>query len=96
MENIYEQLYRIFVETQSLTVRTEQDEIIEDLAAVLSLTPEKRIILIDLITHIRIHWGLESFATGLRLGLELAVPYDPPSEYRILREFLSKLNQPVA
>ena len=95
MENIYEQLYSFIAEPQMHPLHYEQEMLINELAAVLSVPPEKRMYLTDIITNIRSRWGVDAFSIGLRTGLELLTPYESPSDYCSLRDFLAKFNQPV-
>lgn len=96
MDTIYNQLYRDYIHPAMSQTEREHAEIINRFISRLSLDHDAQITAYDLITYIRYQWGLEAFAQGVRMGMELLyAPDRAPENYPILLDFLAKLDQPV-
>ena len=88
MDNLYQWLYDYYALPQLKGLETGQDNVLETLAARLDLPKLKRRRLLDTAENLRLQWGTESFALGIRFGLELAAPHKPDEDCSRLMDFL--------
>ena len=94
MDDIYKWLYNSYAAPELEEMAQHQEAILRAFAEALPIPPEDRLCLRDLSTGIRLDWGTEVFALGVRLGMALAAPREPAAG-QWLTSFLPQLDQPV-
>lgn len=74
MNDIYQWLYNSYAAPELKDMARDQEAILRAFAEGLSISAEDRLSLQDLSTGVRLDWGMEVFALGVRLGMALAAP----------------------
>jgi len=88
MNNTYEWLFDNYALPKLKNIEKGYIEILDALAERLSLSKIERLRLHDIISNMRLDWGAEVFALGVRFGMRLSAPRGPSRDCRWLLEFL--------
>ena len=96
MDNLYQWLYDKYALPQLQALENGQDDILKTFSERLRLSKSERRRLLDMMENIRLQWGTEIFALGVRFGLAFAAPRTPDEDCEWLTNFLPQLNDPVA
>jgi len=88
MEDLYQWLYDYYALPELRDAAEEHDTVLFAFAERVSLTRKERLRLLDLVTAIRMDWGTEAFALGVRFGMELKSPRVQSREPDWLLSFL--------
>ncbi len=94
MNDIYQWLYNSYAAPELKDMARDQEAILRAFAEGLSISAEDRLSLQDLSTGVRLDWGMEVFALGVRLGMALAAPREPAAG-QWLTSFLPEPGQPA-
>lgn len=95
MNDIYQWLYNSYAESELKDMARDQEAILRAFAEGLPISADDRLSLQDLSTGVRLDWGMEVFALGVRLGMALAGPREPAAG-QWLTSFLPQLDQTVS
>lgn len=96
MDDLYQWLYDEYALPQLQALEDGQDDIMKTMSERLHLSKSERRRLLDLTENMRLQWGTELFALGVRFGLALAVPRTPDEDCGWLMDFLPQLDDPVS
>ena len=96
MDNLYEWLYDAYVLPQMEDIAKGQDALLDQLCEALRLSKTEKRCLEDVAESLRLHWGTEAFAIGVRVGLDLTGPRTRETDASWLSYLFAKLNDPVA
>lgn len=89
MDKTYNWLYGEYVLPLLSDMAEEQGKFLNDLFYSLPLTAEDRIGVYDAFTLFRYNWGVEVFAQGVQLGIQLTQSRPAAGDNRALLEVLS-------
>ncbi len=95
MNDIYQWLYNSYAEPELKDMARDQEAILRAFAEGLPISANDRLSLQDLSTGVRLDWGMEVFALGVRLGMALAAPREPAAAGQWLTSFLPEPGQPA-
>ena len=104
MNDIYQWLYNSYAESELKDMARDQEAILRAFAEGLPISADDRLSLQDLSNGVRLDWGMEVFALGVRLGMALGVrlgmalagPREPAAAGQWLTSFLPQLDQTVS
>ncbi len=74
MEDLYQWLYDYYALPELRDIAGEHDTVLFAFAERASLTRIERLRLLDMVSGMRLEWGVEAFALGVRFGMELKSP----------------------
>jgi len=93
--DIYTWIYEHYAVPQLRAISDKHEDIAGQFANRLGLSAGNRRRLQDMVSEMRLHWGVEVFALGVKFGRDLASPHVPDMDCGGLLYFLPKLDQPV-
>ena len=96
MNDIYQWLYNSYAESELKDMARDQEAILRAFAEGLPISADDRLSLQDLSNGVRLDWGMEVFALGVRLVMALAGPREPGAAGQWLTSFLPQLDQTVS
>ena len=96
MSNIYEWLFDHYALPKLKGIEREHNDAVSAFAERVSLTKKERLRLHDMVSNMRLEWGVEVFALGVRFGLRLNQPRGQRREPGWLLNFLPELDDPVS
>ena len=74
MDNLYQWLYDYYALPELKCLESGQENVLKQLSERLPLSRREQRCLLDTTENLRLQWGTEAFALGIRFGLELAKP----------------------
>lgn len=95
MNDIYQWLYDSYAAPELKDMARDQEAVLRAFAESLPIPAEDQLSLRDLSIGVRLDWGTEVFALGVRMGMALAAPREPAAGQWLTR-FLPQLDQPVS
>ena len=96
MKDIYVWLFDYYALPKLKPLEVKHQKFIAAAAGRLSLSQKNCLRLIDLTDNMRLQWGTEAFALGLRFGLRLNGPRSRSWDCSRLTNFLPQLDDPVS
>ena len=96
MDDLYQWLYDHYALPELKDIMSGQDDVLSEYAARASLDKHQRRCLLDLAENMRLHWGSEVFALGVRFGRKVSAPRVSARDCRWLLSFLPQLDDPVS
>ena len=96
MKNIYLWLYERYAVPKLKDLNKARTEITATFAERVGLSQTNRLRLDDLTGNMRLRWGAEVFALGVRFGLRMNAPRTQPKDCSWLTYFLPQLDDPVS
>lgn len=88
MKDIYIWLFEHYAQPKLKPLETDQQKAAAAFARRLSLDQKTRLRLVDFTDNLRLDWGIETFALGLRCGMRLSGPRPRSWEPGRLLDFL--------
>ncbi len=88
MDDLYQWLFDHYALPELRDTAEEHDDALSAFAERAALTRIQRLRLIDMVSNMRLEWGPEAFALGVRFGLGLHVPRARSREPGWLMDFL--------
>lgn len=88
MDNIYEWLFDHYALPKLRRIENSCNEALTAYAERAGLSKKERLRLLDMVSNMRLEWGAEAFALGVRFGLRLNGPRPRPREPGWLLDFL--------
>ena len=88
MTNIYDWLFDHYALPKLRDVELDHNDALTAFAERAELSKKERIRLIDMVTNMRLEWGAEAFALGVRFGLRLNAPRVQTQKPGWLMDFL--------
>ena len=80
MSNIYEWLFNRYALPKLRGLENSYNDALSAFAERVSLTRKERLRLLDMASNMRLEWGMEVFALGVRFGMRLNGPRPPRRE----------------
>jgi len=74
MEDLYQWLYDYYALPELQDTAAEHNAVLSAFAERVPLTRLQRLRLTDMVTGMRMEWGTEAFALGIRFGMDLKSP----------------------
>lgn len=96
MKDIYTWLFERYALRRLKPLETEQQKIAAAFAGRLSLNQKNHLRFIDFTDNMRLQWGVEAFALGIRFGMRLNAPRAGVRDASSLLSFLPQLDDPVS
>ena len=96
MPDLYQWLYDHYALPKLKYLESGQENILKQLSERLPLSRHQQRCLLDTGENLRLQWGTEAFALGIRFGLELAAPRSPDEDCAWLMNLLPQLDDPVS
>lgn len=96
MLDLYEWLFETYAMPEIYAIYEGQDDILEEFARQIPLPQKQRLRLVDLAGNMRLQWGTESFALGVRFGMQLAAPRVVDEDCKWMLKLFPQLDNPVA
>lgn len=88
MSTIYEWLYDRYALPKLRDIAEDHDTALTAFAGRVALSQKERLRLHDMVSNMRLEWGAEAFALGVRFGLRLNTPRTRSREPGWLMDFL--------
>ena len=88
MNKTYEWLFDSYAEQNLKDIEEGHIEVLQEMAECLSLSKKERLRLQDMVSNMRLQWGTEAFALGVRFGLRLTAPQGKSRDCTWLRHYL--------
>ena len=88
MTNIYEWLFDHYVLPKLRSFENNYNDALTAFAERAGLSKKERLRLLDMVSNIRLEWGVEVFTLGVRFGLRLNQPYTQRRKPGWLMDFL--------
>lgn len=95
MPDIYEWLFESYTLPKLRDMERDYDDTVFAFSDRAGLSKKERLRLHDLVSNMRLEWGVEVFAIGVRLGLRLSRPRNRSRPAGWLLDFLPQLDDPV-
>ena len=88
MNKTYEWLFDSYAEPKLKDIEEGHIEVLQEMAECLSLSKKERLRLQDMVSNMRLQWGTEAFALGVRFGLRLTAPQGKSRDCQRLKYYL--------
>lgn len=90
MNKTYQWLFDSYAEPKLRDIEEGHREILQEMAECLSLSKKERLRLQDMVSNMRLQWGTEAFALGVRFGLRLTASRGRSRDCTWLRYYLTE------